>query len=63
MTSHFNVERSIKKCDRILLLDSGEVQDIGTFDELVERNPQFANLANLADVGRTGHETEVSETL
>jgi ABC-type multidrug transport system fused ATPase/permease subunit len=53
---------TIKNCDRILFLDSGEVQDIGTFDELVDRNPQFANLANLADVSRVSHETEVSET-
>jgi ABC-type multidrug transport system fused ATPase/permease subunit len=53
---------TIKNCDRILFLDSGEVQDIGTFDELVDRNPQFANLANLANVGRASHETQVSET-
>lgn len=53
---------TIKNCDRILFLDSGEVQDIGTFDELVDRNSQFANLADLADVDRVRRETEVSET-
>ena len=54
---------TIKNCDRILFLDGGEVQDIGTFNELVDRNPQFANLANLAHIGQADHETEVPETL
>ncbi len=41
---------TIRKCDRILFLESGTVRDIGSFDELVERDPEFANLARLAKV-------------
>jgi ABC-type multidrug transport system fused ATPase/permease subunit len=41
---------TIRKCDRILFLESGTVRDIGSFDELVERDPEFANLARLAQI-------------
>ena len=43
---------TIRNCDRILFLDAGSVRDIGTFAELVERDPEFANLARLAKVER-----------
>lgn len=42
---------TITKCDRILFLADGEVNAIGTFDELVATNESFANLARLARVG------------
>lgn len=42
---------TIRKCDRILYLESGTVRGIGTFDELVSSDPDFANLARLGTVG------------
>ena len=41
---------TIRKCDRILFLEDGRVRDIGSFDELVGRDPEFANLTRLAAV-------------
>jgi ABC-type multidrug transport system fused ATPase/permease subunit len=52
---------TIRKCDRILFLESGTVRDIGSFDELVERDPEFANLARLALVNAP--EPEPRETI
>jgi ABC-type multidrug transport system fused ATPase/permease subunit len=42
---------TIRDCDRILFLDKGFVRAIGTFDELVRSDPDFANLARLGSVG------------
>jgi ABC-type multidrug transport system fused ATPase/permease subunit len=41
---------TIRNCDRILFLVKGDVRAIGTFDELVQTDPDFANLARLATV-------------
>ena len=35
---------TIKNCDRILVLDKGQIQEDGTYDELIERNGFFAEL-------------------
>lgn len=42
---------TIRNCDRILFLVKGVARSIGTFDELVADEPEFANLARLASVG------------
>lgn len=52
---------TIRKCDRILFLESGTVRDIGSFDELVERDPEFASLARLAQINAP--EPEPRETI
>lgn len=36
----------MQMCDRILMLDQGEIVEDGTFDELLERKGVFAGLAN-----------------
>lgn len=36
---------TVQKCDRIFLLDNGEIVDSGTYDELIETNQQFKNMA------------------
>lgn len=36
---------TVQKCDRIFLLDNGEIVDSGTYDELMETNQQFKNMA------------------
>ena len=36
---------TVRRADRIVLLDDGEIVDIGTFDELVARNASFRELA------------------
>lgn len=38
---------STKFCDRIVLLDRGSIAEQGTFDELMERNGEFARLYRL----------------
>ena len=35
---------TIKNCDRILVLDRGQILEDGTYDELIERNGFFAEL-------------------
>ncbi|ADQ13537.1 ABC transporter ATP-binding protein [Halanaerobium hydrogeniformans] len=39
---------TVKDCDRIYLLEDGEIIDSGTYDELVEGNYKFRKLANLS---------------
>lgn len=34
---------TVKKCDKIFLLDKGKLKDKGTFDELLKTNDQFRN--------------------
>ena len=35
---------TIKNCDRILVLDKGNIKEDGTYDELIEKNGLFAEL-------------------
>ena len=35
---------TIKECDRVIVLDKGQIAESGTFDELVEKGGLFANL-------------------
>lgn len=35
---------TIKECDRIILLDGGRILEDGSYDELIEKNGQFAQL-------------------
>jgi ABC-type multidrug transport system fused ATPase/permease subunit len=37
---------TIKKCDKIFLLEKGEIKDIGTFEELININENFRKTAN-----------------
>jgi ABC-type multidrug transport system fused ATPase/permease subunit len=39
---------TVQKCDRILVLDQGRIAGIGTWDELIEQNPSFRELADAA---------------
>ena len=36
---------TVKKCDRILLLDKGKVAEEGTFEELMDRKGKFYEMA------------------
>jgi ATP-binding cassette subfamily C protein len=36
---------TVKKCDVIIFLKNGVISDMGNYDELLERNPDFQNLA------------------
>jgi ATP-binding cassette, subfamily B, bacterial PglK len=36
---------TVRRCDRIVLIEVGRVADIGTFEALIERNPVFRDLA------------------
>ena len=40
--------KTVEKCDQIFFIDEGKVADQGTFDELIERNEKFRNMANHA---------------
>ena len=35
---------TIKHCDRILMLDKGDIVESGTYDELIEKGGRFAEL-------------------
>ena len=37
--------KTVKKCDRIFFIDNGKVVDQGTYQELIENNKDFRNMA------------------
>ena len=37
--------KTVKKCDQIFFIDKGQVVDVGKYDELIERNEHFKNMA------------------
>jgi HlyD family secretion protein len=37
--------KTIKKCDQIFFIDKGQVVDKGTYQELIDRNEHFKNMA------------------
>ena len=38
--------KTVEKCDQIFFIDEGKVADQGTFQELIEKNKKFKNMAN-----------------
>lgn len=42
---------TVKNADRIVLLKKGQVDDVGSFEELVERSPEFKKMVSLQDFG------------
>lgn len=44
---------TIRHCDQVAFLKSGRVEAVGTFDELVQENADFAELVRLASLTRT----------
>tara|TARA_B100001250_G_scaffold412412_1_gene443544 strand:+ start:7206 stop:8930 length:1725 start_codon:yes stop_codon:yes gene_type:complete len=40
--------KTVEKCDKIFFIDGGKVADQGTFQELIETNEKFKNMANHA---------------
>lgn len=43
----------VRTCDRVIFLDSGSVADIGTFDEIAERNPVFSAMVRAGIEGQS----------
>ena len=37
--------KTIQNCDEIFFIDNGQIIDHGTYNELVERNEHFKNMA------------------
>lgn len=37
--------KTVKKCDQIFFIDKGQVVDVGKYNELIERNEHFKNMA------------------
>jgi ABC-type multidrug transport system fused ATPase/permease subunit len=37
---------TLKKCDRLVLLKEGRLIDVGTYDELMARSPEFLEMAS-----------------
>ncbi|MEB3363887.1 hypothetical protein SDC49_09535 [Lactobacillus sp. R2/2] len=40
---------SIKDADRIIVMDEGKIQDIGTHDELMKRNDLYSSIAKFQE--------------
>ena len=40
--------KTVQKCDKIFFIDKGKVVDNGTYEELIEKNEHFRNMANHA---------------
>jgi len=38
---------TVRRCDLIFLMHQGMIEDVGSFNELVERHPRFANMVKL----------------
>lgn len=41
---------TIRQCDQIVLMQDGRIDDVGSFDELTKRNPEFAYLVALGNL-------------
>ena len=39
--------KTVERCDKIIYFDKGTVIDEGTYDELIERNPNFKKMAQV----------------
>jgi ABC-type multidrug transport system fused ATPase/permease subunit len=48
---------TVRDCDRIVLVDSGRIADVGSFDELFERNAVFRRLASAPSEAAVGDPT------
>lgn len=46
---------TLKHCDRIYYLQDGHIAALGTFDQLNEEHPEFAQLVSLAQLGADAH--------
>ncbi len=45
---------TIRKCDRIIVMDEGRIAEMGSFDELIEKGGLFADLVKRQVTGRRG---------
>lgn len=45
---------TVRRCDRIVYMKDGRIKDAGAFDELMAKNPDFARMAQLADLNSSG---------
>ena len=44
---------TIKQCDRIIVLDKGNIIEDGTYEELIKNNGYFAELVERQQIGET----------
>ena len=42
---------TVRHCDRIVYMKDGLIKDIGAFNELMEKNPDFAHMVQLGNLG------------
>jgi len=54
---------TVRNCDRLIFLNEGTVETIGTFDEVREQNRTFAALVELADIASTNGATNDSASV
>jgi HlyD family secretion protein len=40
--------KTVQNCDQIYFIEDGEINDQGTYDELIEKNERFKNMASHA---------------
>jgi ATP-binding cassette subfamily C protein len=52
---------TIRKCDRIIVMDEGRVAEMGSFDELVERGGLFADLVKRQVTGRKANKVVLAQ--
>ncbi len=46
---------TVRHCDALVFMKDGRVQDVGTFDEVIHTNADFANLVRLGDLNSATH--------
>ncbi len=41
------MEKILKKCDKIIVMDNGEINEVGSYEELTSKNSYFSELYNI----------------
>ncbi len=47
MVLHSFNEKILKKCDKIIVMDNGEINEVGSYEELTSKNSYFSELYNM----------------
>jgi len=48
---------TVRKCDRIIFMKEGRIEDTGTYDQLLEKNHDFRHLAHVGNISQEAEAT------